>query len=81
MKPEDIIILKGKTLKGKNRIREHGDKWVIFMVGDELPLKFLHGKILIVPEKDWNNKEAFENGWKEMRWIHPTNDPDFEVIT
>ena len=29
----NIITVKGKSLKGKNRIKEHGDKWVIIRKG------------------------------------------------
>lgn len=62
-----MITLKGKTLKGKNRIREHGNRWVVVTPADP----FHKDKILIHPE----------GNSLELRWIHPVNDKDFEVIS
>ena len=60
-----IIILKGKTLHGKNRVREHGERWR--KLNATSPLR--KGEISI---------ESVKTGGG-ARWVHPTNDPDFEV--
>ena len=60
-----IIILKGKTLHGKNRVREHGERWR--KLNATSPLR--KGEIAI---------ESLKTGGG-ARWVHPTNDPDFEV--
>ena len=59
-----MIILKGKTLHGKNRVREHGERWR--KLNATSPLR--KGEISIISVKTGDE-----------RWVHPTNDPDFEV--
>tara|TARA_Y100001963_G_C6750274_1_gene433824 strand:- start:707 stop:934 length:228 start_codon:yes stop_codon:yes gene_type:complete len=34
LKPGEIIKLKGLTLHGKNRIREHGEEWIVLEDAD-----------------------------------------------
>ena len=59
-----IIILKGKTLHGKNRVREHGERWR--KLNATSPLR--KGEISIISVKTDNE-----------RWVHPSIDPNFEV--
>ena len=59
-----IIILKGRTLHGKNRVREHGERWR--KLNATSPLR--KGEIAI---------ESVKTG--DGRWVHPTLDPNFEV--
>lgn len=38
--PEKVVTVTGITMKGKNRIREHGDQWfVMFQDGEKVLLK------------------------------------------
>ena len=60
-----MIILKGKTLHGKNRVRKHGVQW-IKMEDTTSPLS--KGGISIISAKTG-----------DKRWVHPTIDPNFEV--
>ena len=69
------IQLKGISQKGKNRVREHGDRWtvlaetdhVLFAPNSQGPWLF------IVPRGcDQDNKAG--------RWIKTTGDADFVVI-
>ena len=62
--------LTGKTQKGKNRIREHGDLWVLLKTRDSVLFDTKPGQwFLIAP---CNNGSA-------SRWIHSINDRDFEI--
>ena len=69
------IRLKGKTMKGKNRIREHGDMWNVLAETDTvLFAPSSTGPFLFIapPGKDQNDKSS--------RWIKSANDLDFEII-
>lgn len=63
-----MLKLRGKTRKGKNRVKEHGEFWEIL---EEKHADCCNGiGWLIIP------KNGDENA---IRWINKTNDPDFEV--
>lgn len=66
-----MLILKGKSLKGKNRVRELGPIWKIVEIRDNVAFSTEHGPwALIVPA----------NGDKEKsRWVNMKNDKDFEI--
>ena len=66
------MILKGITQKGKNRIREHGEFWVLVRTSDSVIFNSLPGQWFLVAP--CNNGSA-------SRWIHSTNDKDFEIIS
>ena len=69
------IRLKGKTMKGKNRIREHGEMWnvlaetdtVLFAPGSKGPWLFA-----APVGKNQNDKSS--------RWIKSVNDLDFDIV-
>ena len=67
------IRLKGKTMKGKNRIRENSDLWVVLAETDKVLFNPASGNwLFIAPEgKDQQHKSS--------RWISAVNDPDFEI--
>lgn len=58
-------ILKGKSQKGKNRIREHGNKWKVIrqIIDDSRCSKLL--------------MEAPDGYWK---WMKEQDDPDLEIV-
>lgn len=69
------IRLKGKTQKGKNRVREHGEFWFVFAETDHvLFAKDKAGPWLFISPmgKDQNHKSS--------RWIHGNSDSDFELF-
>ena len=68
------IRLKGKSQKGKNRVRENGETWMVFAETDKVLFNPQPGLWLFVsPEgKDQDNKAS--------RWIHGVSDIDFEVV-
>lgn len=71
----DQIKLKGKTLKGKNTIREHGEDWEIVDIARQgRPYGPKEGTLFVEPiiQKKPNVPE--------MRWIDPFSDPDFEIV-
>lgn len=58
--------LKGKTLKGKNRVREHGSSWTPIRPNSA-------GEWLCIPTAELGSRTAY------MRWIHPHHDDHFHV--
>ena len=69
------IRLKGKSQKGKNRVREQGELWSVFAETDRV--LFSAGKVgpwLFIAPAGKNQDD------KSSRWIHATNDLDFDVI-
>lgn len=68
--PEQIIKLRGKTQKGKNRIRELGEEWVIVL---------LRNRVLFSNELNWMLIQPVLNPEKS-RWIKQQNDNDFEEV-
>ena len=69
----DVIVLRGKTLKGKNRVREHGERWVVREVDHSVLSPNLG--LLVRPEGS-NNPDAYS------RWVRTVGngDPDFEIV-
>lgn len=68
----DLLELEGKTLKGKNKIREHGNQWKITEIAHGHP--FVHeGELCIEPVEQ---KGRFPEG----RWIMPAHDPNFNIV-
>ena len=65
------VVIKGKTLKGKNKIREAGtDKWVVI---DESEI------VLFSSEKNWIHIQPNAKPKKLSRWIKLNNDKNFKV--
>ena len=65
------LIIKGKTLKGKNKIKEAGtNEWVVI---DESET------VLFSTEKNWIHILPNGKAKKLSRWIQRNNDKNFEV--
>ena len=64
------IRLKGISGHGKNRIREHGDIWLVVHVdGSRVMLRSRH--------------KTFKAGgelWHDGRWISSSTDKNFEIV-
>ena len=58
------VRLRGRTLKGKNRIREHGDEWIVLN---------RNNAVLLVESTESNP------ALRDLRWVMGVDDPDFEV--
>ena len=58
-----ILTLKGLTNHGKNRIREHGDKWEV--------LEFPPGVLDMTPKPALPPIKSLKTG--EWRWLDDTN--------
>jgi hypothetical protein len=69
------IKLKGITQKGKNRVREHGNEWMVLAEADT---------ILFAPGDfgPWAYIAPVGQGYmhKAARWVRVNNDVDFEVM-
>lgn len=67
-----LIRLKGKTAKGKNRVREWGDLW--WITAGPRPVQFADGlHVAILAQKDFKMDKTF-------RWIRLQGDIDFDII-
>ncbi len=68
------IKLRGKTQKGKNRIRENGEFWTVLAATDH---------VLFSPDKKGPWVFIAPMGRKQddkaARWVHTTDDVDFVV--
>jgi hypothetical protein len=67
------VTLSGKSMKGKNRVREHGSVWVIHAEVERVLFNSEPGPWLFVSPVG----KAFQD--KSSRWIHADNDQDFNV--
>lgn len=67
------LKLTGKTMKGKNRVREHGQLWVVHAETQIVLFNPEPGPWLFVAPvgKDFQDKSS--------RWIHAVDDKDFIV--
>jgi hypothetical protein len=59
------VVLKGKTRKGKTRIGMHGPLWTVVQVNME-------------PRPDEMLVRSQDG--RDLRWIHPTADPNFMIV-
>lgn len=76
------IQMKGLSQKGKNRVREHGDRWIV------LADPAIRANVTINPNggtdfKDGKGPQLFitpkgcDQSHPASRWIQLNNDPDF----
>jgi hypothetical protein len=68
------VILKGKTQKGKNRIRELGSEWILLREMDRVLFNPEVGPWFFV--RPANRKDG-----EKDRWIHASRDVDFEIAS
>ena len=70
VKPNDILVLSGKTKHGKNRVREQGKLWRVVRIAPALP----HGPH--PPGTEVAELETLDG--KHWRFITTKNDEDFD---
>lgn len=69
------IRLKGISQKGKNRVRENGDTWMVFAETDRVLFnKDAAGPWLYIAPS------GLDQNHRASRWIHAVADIDFEMI-
>jgi hypothetical protein len=68
------IRLKGKTMRGKNRVREHGNEWTVLAETEKVLFNPAKGPWLFAAPAGKNQDD------KSSRWIHGLTDLDFEVV-
>lgn len=72
---DTILILKGKTKKGKDRINQHGELWKVTMIKDADGVMRL---------ESLNDTFKFNNEWrKDVRWVSRNivrGDENFELV-
>lgn len=68
------IILKGISQKGKNRVREHGDRWTVLAETDRIVFAPNQvGPWLFIAPRGQNQND------KASRWVRVTGDLDFAI--
>lgn len=72
MAVNDKVILKGKTQKGKNRVRENGSIWVITKI--HKGMTGFSNKTSI-----WLQLMPEKTGDAGIRWVDSKDDKDFDV--
>jgi hypothetical protein len=87
VQPRDIVVLAGRSLKGKNRIREYGERWLVRAVDRSIlapnlgllicPATYI-GSNHLTPEHDRPSEVVQRDGY--ARWLRKHNDPDFEIV-
>lgn len=68
------MILKGKTQKGKNRVRELGESWIVIAEQDQVQFSRERGPWFLI-------RPILSNLGDKDRWIHSKYDVDFEIVT
>lgn len=71
----DILILKAKSRKGKNRIHQHGNTWT---VQDKVVRGHWGNLLLRSKNKTFRDSPTKMNF--DTRWIWAINDSDFEIV-
>ena len=64
------MILKGKSRKGMNRVRENGDTWELCGITHHVQFSDKTGP--------WGLVKAIQTG--STRWVHMKSDDDFEIV-
>jgi len=67
------VVVSGKNLKGKNRIREHGQIWAVLEVRDKVLFDNNPGPWLLIAPIDKINGN-------HSRWIHQSFDTDMMIL-
>lgn len=66
------VTLRGLTAKGKQRVKQWGERWVILKKKDKVSFSDLNG--------DWLFVQAVgDTSDSSSRWVNLTSDKDFEV--
>lgn len=68
------VVLRGKTRHGKNRINQHGDKWLVVKVG-----KFKGQPAVALRSFDKTEGPRNSKGF-DSRWVLIQDDPNFEIV-
>lgn len=66
------MLLKGKTQKGKNRIRELGSRWTLLRTEPSVLFSSEPGPWWLVAPAGGPEEKS--------RWVHPERDRDFQVL-
>jgi hypothetical protein len=68
------IRLSGKTMKGKNRVKEQGNEWTVLAETDRVIFSPLTGGWLFITPLGKTQDD------KASRWIRSVTDFDFEIV-
>ena len=82
----ELVILKAKSRHGKNRIKQHGECWVVQDRTDR-EMNFVNLRGSSPGRPPWISVgsidctcQTCEKWGQDSRWISETNDPDFEIV-
>ena len=77
MKLQEIVILSAKSRHGKNRISQHGSRWLVTQISDSVfCLDGAPGAMLRSIDCSCRTCEKFG---QDGRWVRLTNDKNFEI--
>ena len=81
----EVVILRGKTRHGKNRVREHGDRWVVVRRTEENLGPRFHVPVNASPPWLWLETtdcecSTCEKWGQDGRWVAENNDLNFEIL-
>jgi len=68
-----LIRMNGKTQKGKNRVREHGEIWVVLREADRVIFDSSTGPWAFIAPRGLG-RESNGSRWVNLRW-----DRDFQI--
>ena len=75
---DSIMLLRGKTRHGKNRVSQHGSRWSVVREDDSvLCLDGKPGKWVVSIDCACSTCEKWG---QDGRWIFDKNDPNFEIV-
>jgi hypothetical protein len=69
----DTLVLSGKTMHGKNRVREQGAKWTVLQLKTAKPHSVFPAGTPVALLAAIDNTDHW-------RWIRRTNDKNFQIV-
>jgi hypothetical protein len=75
---DQIVSLSGKTNKGKQKVKHFGTLWRVVAVQEIVQFTHVRGPWVHVHSTKQFNEDG-ETISMDTRWVHATNDLDFEI--
>lgn len=72
------VRLEGISLKGKNKVREHGEIWSVVEINPAAPV--LGGKIGYLIESLAETLKIGSQRVRDKRWVALVGDEDFKIV-
>ena len=78
----EIVILRGKSRRGRNKISEHGERWRVTKRRTARAYDKIAGPFgdLRLESIGCECPSCQKFGCQDWRWIFEANDPNFEIV-